>query len=175
MRSLRLTRAGMLTAALLLTGCGAEGGPTAPDTPPLTADATDHNGGDHTKFVEAVSFEIESPCNGELIAFSGEAVTQGTHLGDEHFLHQELQSHTQATGTGSETGAGYTINDVFHSGFDSPNVPAPHFVASAHATTRVTSDVPGLDFTIHFVFHVLAPSEKPFKVTRDVERVECKG
>jgi hypothetical protein len=51
MRSTRLTLTGaaILTAALL-TGCGAEVGPTAENVSGLTADATDHNVAYHFTF-----------------------------------------------------------------------------------------------------------------------------
>jgi hypothetical protein len=168
MRSLILTWATALVTALL-TGCGTESSPTSANLP-LTLD--------HAKYVEAFNFEIESPCNGELIAFSGESINEVTvdgALDDPAHLHYELLSRTRATGTGSETGAIYTLNDIFHESFDSPNVPAPHFIFSDHASTHVTTTSPGLDFTIHVVFHGLAPADGEFKVTRDVESVVCKG
>jgi hypothetical protein len=167
MRSPTLTLATTLTAALLI-GCGTESSPTAADLP-LTLD--------HAKYVEAVNFEIESPCNGELIAFSGESINQVTvdgALDDPANLHYEFLSRTRATGTGSETGAIYTLNDIFHDSFDSPNIPAPHFTVSNHASTHVTSTFPELGFTVHFVFHGLAPADGEFKVTRDAESVVCK-
>ncbi len=181
MRSLTVTLTGAAMVAALLAGCDADSTPTAQTTPSVTADATDHNVADHFKFVEVFTFEIESPCNGELIAFSAEARSQLTlvdtreHLDAGFSLHREFQSHARATGTGSETGATYTLNDIFHENSESPNPPAPHATFSAHATTHVTSDLPGLGFDIHFVFHGVVPSGKEFKVTTNVESVECKG
>jgi hypothetical protein len=95
------------------------------------------------------------------------------HLDAGNFLHMEFQQHVQATGTGSETGATYTINDIFHESFDSPNVPAPHLTLGDHATTHVTSDLPGLSFKAHFVFHLVVPSGKDFKVTTDLDWMKC--
>lgn len=178
MRSLTLTGAAML-AAVLLTGCGSDSDPTAADLPALTTGATDPNTADHFQTVEAVTFELESPCNGELITFSGTAETQVTlvdtreHLDAGFALHMELQQHTTASGTGSESGATYTINDIFHEGFESPNPPAPHFTVTAHATTRVTSDIAGLSFLGHFVFQGVAPSGQDFKVTTSLDRLTC--
>jgi hypothetical protein len=129
--------------------------------------------------VEPVTFEVENPCNGELIIFSGTAETQVTfvdtreHLDAGFSLHTELQQRTTATGTGSETGATYTINDIFHEGFESPNPTAPHATFSAHATTRVTSDIAGLSFTGHFVFQGVVPSGRDFKVTASLDRLRC--
>jgi hypothetical protein len=178
MRSLTLTGAAML-AALLLTGCGSDSDPTAVNLPARTAEATDPNTADHFTTVEPVTFEIESPCNGELIIFSGTAETQITvvdtreHLDAGFWLHMELQQHTTASGTGSESGATYTINDIFHEGFESPNPPAPHFTVTAHATTRVTSDIAGLSFLGHFVFQGVVPSGQDFKVTASLDRLTC--
>lgn len=164
-----------------MTGCGGDSGPTAENAPSLAAGATDHNAADHFQSVDAVTFEVESPCNGELIVFSGEARSQSTvvdtreHLDAGSWLHMELQQQTRATGTGPESGAGYAINDIYHEGFESPNPPAPHATFSGHGTTHVTSDLPGLGFDLRFLFHGVIPSGKDFKVTRLVESVECKG
>jgi hypothetical protein len=181
MRSLTVTLTGAaMLAAAILTGCGAEAVPTAQTTPGLTADATDHNVADHFKSVEIVTFsDAVNPCNGEQITFTGTAKSQMTlvdtreHLDAGNWLHMEFQQHVQATGTGSETGATYTINDIFHESFDSPNVPAPHLTLGDHATTHVTSDLPGLSFKAHFVFHLVVPSGKDFKVTTDLDWVKC--
>jgi predicted outer membrane protein len=59
MRSLTLTGAAILTAALL-TGCGAESGPTAENVPGLAADAADHNVADHFKVVVTGIFDVEA-------------------------------------------------------------------------------------------------------------------
>ncbi len=172
---------GALFAAAVLTACTGDDAPTTPTAPGLRADAADHNVADHFKSVEAFTFEVESPCNGELIVFSAEAISQFTlvdtreHLDAGFALHREFQQHTRATGTGSETGATYTLNDIFHESFNSPNPTAPHATFSAHGTTHVTSDLPGLSFDIHFVFHGVVPSGKEFKVTTNVENVECRG
>jgi hypothetical protein len=180
MRSLTLTGAAILTAALL-TGCGAEAGPTAENIPGLTADATDHNVADHFKIVVPGIFDVENPCNGELIILSGEEIDQLTLVGPREvldaggFLHMEFQQQVRATGTGLETGATYTLKDMLHENFETPNEPAPHLTFSSHGTSHVTSDLPGLSFDIHSVFHIVIPSGKDFKVTREVERVTCGG
>ena len=178
MRSLRLTGVAMLAAAFL-TGCDADSSPTAQTTPGLTADVTDHNVADHFKSMETVTFsDGVNPCNGEQITFTGTAKSQMTlvdtreHLDAGNFLHMEFQQHVQATGTGSETGATYTINDIFHESFDSPN-PSAHLTLSDHATTHVTSDLPGLSFKAHFVFHLVVPSGTDLKVTTDLDWVKC--
>ena len=178
MRSLTLTGAAILTAALL-TGCGAEAGPTAENVPGLTADATDHNVADHFKSVVTGTFDVRSPCNGELIILAGEEIDQFTLVGPRDlldagiFYHLEFQQQVRATGTGSETGATYTLKDMLHENFNSPNEPAPHLTFSSHGTSHVTSDLPGLSFKAHFVFHGVIPSGEDFKVTTELERVTC--
>jgi hypothetical protein len=178
MRSLTFTRVAILTAAFL-TGCGSESSPTAETLPSLTADVIDHNTADHFKAVNPVTFQIDSPCNGESITFTGTAESQVTfvdtreHLDAGNSLHAEFQQHTTATGTGSVSGAIYTINDIYHEGFESPNPPAPHATFGAHGMTRVSSDVAGLSFRGHFVFQAVIPSGQDFKVTTSLERVTC--
>jgi len=176
---MRLTGVAMLAAAFL-TGCDADSSPTAQTTPGLTADVTDHNVADHFKSVTTVTFsDAVNPCDGEQITFTGTVESQVTVIGSRemldagNYLHREYQQHVQATGTGSETGATYTINDIFHESFDWPNGSAPHLTLGDHATTHVTSDLPGLSFKAHFVFHLVVPSGKDFKVTTTVDRVTC--
>jgi hypothetical protein len=178
MRFLTLTPMAILTAAFL-AGCGSESSPTAENSPGLTADAIAHNTADHFTSVEAVSFDLDSPCNGESITFTGTAESQLTlvdtreNLDAGNSVHAEFQQRTTATGTGSETGATYTINDVYHEGFDSPNPPAPHVTFGANGMTRVSSDIAGLSFSGHFVFRAVVPSGQDFKVTTSLERVTC--
>jgi hypothetical protein len=177
MRSRTFTPMAILTAAFL-TGCDFESSPTE-NSAGLTADAIAHNTADHFTAVEAVSFEIESPCNGEAITFTGTAESQITlvdtreHLDDGKSVHSEFQQHTTATGTGSETGATYTINDIFHESFQSPSPPAPQATFGAHGMTRVSSDIAGLSFSGHSVFHAVIPPGQDFKVTTSLERVTC--
>ncbi len=178
MRSLTLTRVAILTAAFL-TACGSETSPTAEDGPGLTAYAIAHNTADHFKSVEPVTFDVENPCNGESITFTGTARSQVTfvdtreHLDAGSSLHAEFQQHTTATGTGSESGAIYTINDIFHEGFESPNPPAPHATFTAHGMTRVRSNIDGLSFRAHSVFQAVIPSGQEFKVTTSLDRLTC--
>jgi hypothetical protein len=98
-----------MLAAALLTGCGAEAGPTDQTTSGLAAAATDHNVADHFKSMESVTFsDAVNPCNGEQITFTGTARSQMTlvdsreHLDAGNWLHMEFQQHVQATGTGSD-------------------------------------------------------------------------
>jgi hypothetical protein len=155
MRSLTFTRVAILTAALL-TGCGSESNPTDVSTPASTAYAIAHNAADHFTAVDPVTY-----------------VDTREHLDAGNSLHAEFQQHTTATGTGSETGATYTINDIYHESFESPNPPAPHVTFGANGMTRVSSDVAGLSFSGHFVFQAVIPSGQDFKVTTSLERVTC--
>jgi hypothetical protein len=171
-----------LVAAALLTGCAGDDAPTAPTTPTLAVTEAGHNAADHFQIEMAVDFQIENPCLlGELIDFSGEETGQLTfvdtreHLDAGFFVHSEHQGRVTATGIGSETGATYTINTVFHESFDSPSPPAPQFTASFHERLRVTSSVSGLSFVIRRLIHVLATPTGGFKVTQDVETVKCQG
>jgi hypothetical protein len=178
MRFLTLTRVAILTAAFL-TGCGSESSPTAEDGPGPRAYAIAHNTADHLKTVDPVTFQIDNPCNGESITFTGTAESQVTfvdtreHLDAGNSVHAEFQQHTTATGTGSESGATYTIDDIYHEGFESPNPPAPHATFGAHGMTRVSSDIADLSFSGQFVFHAVIPSGQDFKVTTSLERVTC--
>lgn len=178
MRSLTFTRVAILTAAFL-TGCGSESSPTDESTPASTAYAIAPNAADHFTAVDPVAFDIDSPCNGESITFTGTAESQVTYVDTRanldagSSLHTEFQQHTAATGTGSETGATYTINDIYHESFESPNPPAPHATFGANGMTRVSSDLAGLSFSGHFVFQAVIPSGQDFKVTTSLERVTC--
>ena len=84
----------------------------------------------------------------------------------------ELQQHTTASGTGSESGATYTINDIFHEGFESPNPPALHLRSqrtrrrASPATSRASS------FLGHFVFQGVMPSGQDFKVTASLAQTD---
>jgi hypothetical protein len=165
-----LTGAAMLMV-VLLTGCVNEDSPTTATTPALAVEGAGHHTTDHTKFVETFVFALTSPCNGELIVISGEAISQVTEMVGLHF---EYQSSLLATGTGPESGAVYTLNDTFHEGFNTPSVTASQFTFIQRSAARVTSDLPGLSFTVHLVFHGVSLPSGEFKVTRDVDGAECK-
>ena len=170
-----------LVASALVTGCASEDAPTAPVTPNLAVEDAGHNAADHFRFVEAAEFEVESPCNGELITFSGTSVSQITVVDTREALdagfsvHNEFQSHTRATGTGSESGVEYTINDIYHDGFNSPSPLAPQATFRFGGMFHVTSSVTGLNFDAHFGFHFIALPGGGFKVTRDVGNGVCKA
>jgi hypothetical protein len=180
MRNLTLAAAAMLMTSTLLA-CGSEDSPTAPAMPSLSVEEAGHNAADHFKFTEAVGFEVESPCNGEIIFFSGEGISQLTvvdtreNLDAGFSVHREYLARVTATGTGPTSGASYTINDIFRETFQSPSPPAPQVTFSAGGTFRVTSDEPGLSFVGHFGFHGLVTPDGEFKVTRDVGNLVCEA
>jgi hypothetical protein len=168
-----------LFAAAVLTGCAGDDAPTAPA---LAVGDAGHNAADHFRTRTTVDFEIESPCNGEVIAFSGEEIDQMTFVGTREALdagqdvHEEFQANVSATGTGPVSGATYAIHDVAHETFDSPSPPAPQFTFSFHETLHVTSGVPGLNFVFRQLIHLVKqPSADAFKVTQDVETAECRS
>jgi hypothetical protein len=172
MRSLTWTGAAMLMG-MLLTGCGAESGPTAVNEAGLTADAAAYNTGNHIKLVETFTESpIVNPCNGEAIVFSGVAVSQINNVDELHF---EFLTRASGTGSGPESGASYAYELTAYETFNTPDGAAPQATFGAGANARMISSIPGLTFTAHFQFHGIALPGGGFKVTRDLDRVECKA
>jgi hypothetical protein len=171
MRALTLSGVAILAAALI-TSCGAEAGPTAENVLGLTADAADLNTPQHTKLVEPFTEPLTNPCNGEVIVFSGEAITQITDVGG---LHSELTGSASGTGTGPESNATYEYNLVFHESFNTPSETAPQATFFGNANARVRSSIRDLTFTAHFVFHGVALPSGEFRITRNLDRVQCKA
>jgi hypothetical protein len=171
--------AGLLLAAAL-TACADNDLATAPDRLSFAEDAG-HNAAEQIREVNAVSFEIENPCNGEVIAFSGTELLAATfvdkpeNLANGNSVHSHFTIRTDASGTGPVSGAAYTLREIFTENFESPSVPAPQFTASAHASTRVTSSDPALSFRFKLLVHVLANPSAGFKVTKEVEEATCAG
>jgi hypothetical protein len=139
--------------------------------PGLIADAADvYNTG---KVVESFTESGVNPCNGEEIVWSGVATYRIIEVdGGEHSI---FQSSAYSTGTGLESGATYTSHDVSHENFNTPSETAPQLEFFANTNARAISSVPELSFTAHFVNHVLVLPSGEFKVTRNVDRVECKA
>ena len=109
MRSPILTGAALLMATLL-TGCGAEPGPTSESAATLRADAAAPITPRHTTTVEPFTEPLANPCNGEVIVFSGEGTTKVT---DVRGLHVELQGSGSGTGTGPESGPAIPTTSYF--------------------------------------------------------------
>jgi len=88
MRSLTLTGAAMLAAALL-TGCSAEADPTAETTPGLTAE---RHTAEHSSTTYTFEDYVGNPCNGETVHLTGMGVQQTNVVdGGGGVLHYELQ------------------------------------------------------------------------------------
>jgi hypothetical protein len=173
MQSLTLTGAAMLAAALL-TGCGAESGPTAENVPPLTADAT--LTADHSSSIIPLDEIFVSPCNGETIHLTGTLRAEDTFVGtSDGFLHHELQVVVSETGTGLTTGATYRSHDVNHEGFNSPTPEAPNLTFTYNETFYFISTTPALSFRGQFAFHFVALPSGDFKITRDFGSLACQG
>jgi hypothetical protein len=175
----RIAAASLLCLASVLGACATDGTTPAP-TDPSFAVGTGHNATDHFTIDQPIEFQIDNPCNGELIDFVGRetgqinAVDTREHLDNGNSIHFEHLSHVVASGVGQQTGAQYAINDVFHEVFESPSPPAPQFTAGFHDALRVTSAPPGSGFQLHTQMHVvLSPSANEAKVTRDIESVSC--
>jgi hypothetical protein len=96
------------------------------------------------------------------------------NLDNGNSVHFERLSRVVATGIGQQTGAVYSVNEVFHETFESPSPPAPQVTFSFRDRFRVTSSVPGTAFSVHALFHLVAtPSAGEAKVTQDIESVTC--
>jgi hypothetical protein len=172
--------AGLLLAAAL-AACGENGAAGSPTEPSFAEDAG-HNAAEHFKEVNQISLELENPCNGEVIVFSGTEVLQATvvdkpeNLENGFSVHNHFQSQVDATGTGPLSGATYTIHDITMTNFESPSPPAPQFTFSIHDAAKVTSSDPALDFRFKALVHVLLnPGTGEFTVTKDQEGATCQG
>ena len=175
-----VTFIGAIATLTLSIGCAADDA-MAPTTPSLRVEEAGHNATEQVSGVDTIQFEIDNPCNGELIAFSGTDTYRGTFVGTSealesgHSVHSTFQSHVQATGIGLESGATYTIDDIFRTTFNSPSPPASQLTFSEHGRLRITSDEPGLSFVGYFVFQGVLPPNGEFRVVVASERVECEG
>ena len=171
--------AALLLAAALVTACADDQPTTAPATPSFAEDAG-HNAADHFKIDEPIAFQFQNPCNGELIDMVGwetgqiTAVDTRENLDNGNWVHFEHLGRAVATGTGATTGATYSLNDVFHEGFESPSAPAPQVAISFREMLHVTSSAPELDFTVRVLFHLVhQPPADDVLITKDIESVTC--
>jgi len=172
MRSLTLTGTAML-AASLLTGCGAESGPTAEDATALMAE---RHTAEHASSTDTWSDYIVNPCNGETIYIIGVGVQQTNVVdGGGGVLHYEIHVVNDITGTGLTTGASYRSHDVSEEGFNSPTGSALNVTYTDRGESYVMSTTPGLSFKTRFFFHFVALPSGEFKITRDLESQSCWG
>jgi hypothetical protein len=176
----RLTLTSVIAILSLSTGCGADD-TTAPMPPSLRVEEAGHNAAEHQSGVDAIEFEVLSPCNGELIAFTGTDTYSLTLVGTPEALasgfsvHSTFHSHVRATGTGPESGATYTLDDIFQGSFNSPSPPATQVTFGHSGRLQITSDVASLSFVGYFLFRGLVLPDGEFKVVAESERVECRG
>ena len=173
MRSLKLTGAAMLAAALL-TGCGAEAGPTAETAPSLTAEP---HTAEHSSTTYTFEDYVGNPCNGETVHLTGIGVQQTNVVnGGGGVLHYELQLVEDITGTGLTTGASYRSHNVIEEGFNEPTASALNVTYTFREESYVMmSTTPGVSFRQGALFHFVALPSGEFKVTRDLESLECRG
>ena len=154
-------------------------GPVAAPAGPSYAVDAGHNAAEHFKIDQPLAFELESPCNGELIEFTGRETGQINKVGTREildaggFLHFEHHGRVVATGVGQTTGAAYDLVEVFHEGFESPSAPAPQFTVSIRETLHVSGSAPATSFSAQSHFHALATPAGELKVTRDIESATC--
>jgi hypothetical protein len=168
MRYLTLTGAAIL--ATLLTGCGAESGPTAEDEPALMAAVT----ADHSQQNFALDETYVNPCNGETVHLTGTLVGLTNIVDDGQ--HQEYHAVISETGTGLTTGASYTSHSTFHEEFNSPTPEAVNFTFSTRDAVHINSSTQGLSFTLLTTFHFVQAANGVFnKLTKDVESATCRG
>ena len=164
---------------LLASACQAPTDP-APTSPSYALDAG-HNAADHFTIDEPVSFQIESPCNGELIDFVGRDRGQLTKVDTREgldagfFVHFEHLSHVTATGTGPTTGTAYSLDDRFREIFQSPSPSAPQVTVAIRETMHVSGSTPGTSFTAESLFHLVVTPTGELKITRDIGSATCRA
>jgi hypothetical protein len=166
---------GALFAAATLTACDGTDAPTAPRIQSRVEDAG-HNTTDRLTFTEPVAFEVESPCNGELIAFTGEDSVRMKLViapGDIG-IHVVTDIRSSYAGIGQATSAQYVLSSKYHENFESPSPPALQVTFSAHNREQVISNQPGLSFDLLFQLHGVVPATGDVKFTKDVEAAECR-
>jgi hypothetical protein len=175
MRSLTLTGAAMLAAALL-TGCTGDDAPTAPTAENIVELTADSRTVNHFSFTEPLDDIVISPCNGEMIHVTGTITEQGTIVEvDGVGLHVEVQDVVSGTGTGLTTGVIYRTHNTNHQSFNSPTAAAVNFTATFWERFYFITQTPGLSFTGRFFVHVLATPSGDFKATREVDSLECRS
>jgi hypothetical protein len=174
MRSLTLTGVAMLAAALL-TGCGADSGPTAETVPGLTAE---RHTAEHSSTAYTFEDDVGNPCNGETVHLTGIGVQQTNVVdGGGDVLHYELQLVEDITGTGLTTGASYRSHNVIEEGFNRPTGPALNATYTFREESYVMmSTTPGVAFRRSALFHFVALPSGEFKITKDLDdSLECRG
>jgi hypothetical protein len=173
MRSLTLAGPVMLMA-VLLTGCGADSGPTAEDAPALMAE---RHTAEHSSTTYTFEDDVGNPCNGETVHLTTVGVQQTNVVdGGGDVLHYELQLVEDITGTGLTTGASYRSHNVIEEGFNTPTGSALNATYTFREESYVMlSTTPGVSFRAGALFHFVALPSGEFKITRDLESLECRS
>jgi hypothetical protein len=172
MRSLTLAGP-VILMALLLTGCGADSGPTAEDASALMAES---HTAEHSSTTYTFEDDVGNPCNGETVHLTGIGVQQTNVVDGGGVLHYELQLVEDITGTGLTTGASYRSHNVIEEGFNTPTGSALNATYTFREESYVMmSTTPGVSFRAGALFHFVALPSGEFKITRDLESLECRG
>ena len=173
MRSLTWTGA-TIVAVALVAGCGSESGPTGESAPSLAA-ASHPRTTVHTASVTPLDEVFSSPCNGELIHYTGTMRTQMTFVASPDTLFQHVVVHivVRETGLGLTTGVVYTAKDNFYEGFTLPYGHQQYQSFSFHDKFRITADAPGLSFGGHLQVHFVGVPDGDGKFTRITGSEQC--
>jgi hypothetical protein len=171
-------RLALILGSALLVACSDNTAPSAetkPEEPSLAAQQTKH-----ITLQQPFAFDAQSPCTGELIHFTGLDVEQITVVGPPELLEQGIQLHIEQkgslTGTGTAaSGRTYSLNDVFHFGFNSPSVAATQASVTYVETLRAVSPEPGQSFMLRFAFHTTVLPSGEVKTTFDTATGKCIG
>jgi hypothetical protein len=165
----------------LLTGCGAESGPTAVNGPGPMADVTGPKTVDHSVFTDQIEETVVNPCNGETIQFTGTAVGQSNIVSVPGGpLHREIHAVISETGIGLRTGVSYTLHGTYHEVQQSPTGTALSFTFGLQDRGHVKSATPRLSFTWLYAIHFVGLPSGEVKVTKDIGIddhyiTECRG
>ena len=152
----------------------ADSGPTAETAPGLTAES---HTAEHSSTTYTFEDDVGNPCNGETVHLTTVGVQQTNVVdGGGGVLHYELQLVEDITGTGPTTGASYRSHNVSEESFNSPTVAALNFTYTFREESYVMlGTTPGVSFRAGALFHSVALPSGEFKITRDLESLDCRG
>ena len=166
----------MLTG--LLAGCDAAAGPLDPASTAAPGPSLASLVSEGFVVTEPFSEVFDNPCNGTAVLMTGEIVHTFHGVTDSPgsglFLHLKDTFRITATGLGDD-GTEYVFTDMSTEIFQSPSPPAPQFTFTAFADGRIVSKGPSPNFMVGFRFHVTVTPDGTFKVTSEVEHVDCRG
>ena len=165
---------GAMAALALASGCGTDSGPTGESRPSLAA-ASHPDSTAHSYSVQDLDEFFPSPCNGEMIHYTGTGRTWITSVASPDTLFQHVVVHmtVRETGIGLTTGSVYTAKDNIYEGFTLPYGHLQYQSFRFHEKFRIISDTPGLSFGAHFQVHFVGVPDGDGKFTRIVGAEEC--